>query len=319
MAEQEQQSTASPRPQPVSGYRTYQLLHGTQEEIEYLPGTSVRIWYTHLDTAYPEHWHTALEIIVGERSHYKIEAEGVEYNIAPGEIMIMPGGVTHSLAPASDCNGYVYLLNLDFLDRIKSASRVMSLLSHPLYITEKNSPALYPAVSTLLRQMREDYFSTNDLRELMVDARILMLMEVLIHHFFTDDTSDGGRIDKRKEHGDRFAEVINYINNNYTEELTVDEIAKRFGLSKFYFSRLFKQYSHYAFNDYISFRRIKAAELLLADQTLSITDVAFQSGFSSLSTFSRAFRDQKNCTPSEYRQVYVKHYDNFKNKLHIEE
>lgn len=306
MQKQDNNVDVSPYPQPVIGYREYQLLHGTQEEIDYLPGTSVRIWYTHLDTSYPPHWHNALEIIVGEKETYSIEAEGRIYIVRPGDILLIPGGVTHTLTPAKGCNGFVYLLNLDFLGTIKSASRLMSLLSHPINIVEAEKPTLRLSVSTLLRQMREDYFNTNDLRELLVYSRLLVMVEQLIHSEFDDDTSAHNRCDKRKEYSDRFNEIINYLNNNYTEDLTVDDVAKRFGLSKYYFSRLFQQYTHYTFCDYLTFRRLKAAEQLMSDQSLSITDIAFQAGFSTLSTFSRVFHKYKKCTPSEYRMIYVK-------------
>ena len=304
----------SPYPQPVSGYRDYQLLHGTQEEVDFLPGTSLRIWYTHLDTSFPSHWHNALEIIVGEKEHYAIEAEGRTYIVRPGDILLIPGGVTHTLTPAKGCNGFVYLINLDIFTFIKSASRLTPLLSHPIHITEIGEPALYVSISTLLSQMREDYFSTNDLRELLIYSKMLVMAEQLIHTRFDDDTEQHNRCDKRKEYSDRFNLIINYMNQHYTEELTVDAVAKRFGLSKYYFSRLFLQYTHYTFCDYLTFRRIKAAEQLMSDQNLSVTDIAFQAGFTNLSTFSRAFRKQKNCTPSEYRMIYVKNHRE-RNKL----
>ena len=296
----------SPYPQPVQGYLEYQLFHGTREEVEYLPGTSLRIWYTHLDTSYPEHWHNALEIIIGEKERYSVETEGVTYHIHPEEILLIPGGITHSLVPEKGCNGFVYLLNLDFLRLIKSASRVMPMLSKPILISKKSNPSLHLSVGTLLRQMREDYFSRNDLRELLVYSHVLVMMEQMIHHSFDNAEPVHSRFDKEKEYSDRFTEIIDYINHNYTEDLTMDDIAKRFGLSKYYFSRLFQQYTRYTFCDYLTFRRLKSAEQLLSDPNLSITDVAFKAGFSNLSTFSRVFHTHKRCTPSEYRQIYVK-------------
>lgn len=300
------QNNLSPYPQPVNGYRECQLLHGIQEEIEYLPGTSLRIWYTHLDTSYPAHWHNALEVVVGEKEHYAVEAEGTVYTVRPGDILLMPGGITHALTPSKGCNGFVYLINLDFLSLIKSASRLTPLLSHPIHIVEAEKPALHLSVTTLLRQMREDYFSNNDLRELLIYSRVLVLAEQLLHAEFDGDLSLHNRCDKRKEYSDRFNEIINYMNHNYTDDLSVDDVAKRFGLSKYYFSRLFQQYTRYTFCDYLTFRRLKAAEQMMGDQALSITDIAFRAGFSNLSTFSRVFRKYKNCTPSEYRLIYVK-------------
>lgn len=101
--------------------------------------------------------------------------------------------------------------------------------------------------------------------------------------------------------GSRFIYLLDYIDKHYAEELNLEEIADSSGFSKYHFSRLFKQYTGFTFCDYLCYRRIKAAELLLSRQDLSITEVALQSGFSSISTFNRIFKQQKKCTPSEYR------------------
>ncbi len=301
-----QDRNVSPHPQPIDGYREYQLLHGIQEEIEFLPGTTIRIWYTHLSTSFPPHWHNALEIVEGEHEHYTVEAEGNVYQVSAGDILLMPGGITHTLAPSPLCNGFVFLINLDFLSHIKSASRVLPLLSHPLLITEKDNPTLHLSISSLLRQIRMDYFGSNELRELLVYSNVLVMMEQLIHDKYQIEGPAHSRSYKRQEYNDRFTDVVNYINHNYTEDLTVEETARKFGLSKFYFSRLFQQYIRYTFSDYLAFRRLKAAEQLLAEPDLSITDVAFRAGFTNLSTFSRVFRKYKNCTPTEYRHAHTK-------------
>jgi AraC-like DNA-binding protein len=60
--------------------------------------------------------------------------------------------------------------------------------------------------------------------------------------------------------------------------------------------------------DYLITRRIMQAEKLLADQDLSIMQVAMKSGFSSLATFNRVFRAKKNCTPSQYKTQYGRSY-----------
>ena len=56
-------------------------------------------------------------------------------------------------------------------------------------------------------------------------------------------------------------------------------------------------------------RRIKATEVLLAKDELSITDIALQAGFSSIPTFNRTFKLKKGCTPGEYRALFTKGYD----------
>lgn len=94
---------------------------------------------------------------------------------------------------------------------------------------------------------------------------------------------------------------MTYIDTHYTENLDLETVAKSVGFSKYHFSRLFKQYTNFTFGDYLCYRRIKAAEELLANPDLSITEVAIQAGFPSISTFNRLFKQHKNCTPSEYR------------------
>lgn len=296
----------SPYKQPIGDPDTYQVLSGQQETIEFLPGTSMRIWYTHRADSYPEHWHSAMEIIVGVNEHYECIAEGVSYQINPGDIMIIPGGILHSLTPAHDCNGFVYFLSLDFLDDIRSASCVMTALRHPIHITQSSSPTLHMAAGSLLEQMRNAYFSENEMRELLVDSYLLMLIERLINHnLHSPEENSHSRIDKQQEYRELFSKVAAYIDKHYAEQLSVEQMAAQFGLSKYYFSRLFAKYLHCQFNEFLTLRRLKAAENMLMQPDMSITDIAFGSGFGSNSSFSRAFHEHRGCSPSEYRKAFV--------------
>ena len=88
------------------------------------------------------------------------------------------------------------------------------------------------------------------------------------------------------------------------DPITLEMVSDIAGFSKYHFSRLFKQCSGYNFYDYLCYLRIKSAENLLIHPGVSITEIALQSGFTSLSTFNRIFKKIKNCTPSEYRNLY---------------
>ena len=65
-------SEASPYPQPNGIFRATQRLNGLEEDVEFLPGTSIRVWYTHQATCYPPHWHRCMEIIECVHSHYTV-------------------------------------------------------------------------------------------------------------------------------------------------------------------------------------------------------------------------------------------------------
>ena len=90
-------------------------------------------------------------------------------------------------------------------------------------------------------------------------------------------TEATGRDDTRK-----FGMVMKYINQNYMEEIPLEKIAYIAGYSKYHFSRLFKKYNNVSYIQYINSKRIKAAERLLIDPNLSVTEVAMRAGFASL-------------------------------------
>lgn len=100
-------------------------------------------------------------------------------------------------------------------------------------------------------------------------------------------------------------DVGSYIEKNYWDcGLSVEAVAERYGLSVSYFSKLFNNYMGKTFPDYINQLRLqKAREILLADQSISIQNVAKKVGFNSSSYFSAAFRKYYGTSPSQIRKV----------------
>jgi AraC-like DNA-binding protein len=150
--------------------------------------------------------------------------------------------------------------------------------------------------------MRNEYFSKAEYGELTIYSLLLNLFVKLgYNHINTGNLFPNVRLYKQKEYVQKFNTLMDYIDEHYMEDLNLETIAKSIGFSKFHFSRLFKQYTNFTFCDYLCYRRIKVAEELLAEPDLSITEIALQAGFPSISTFNRLFKQRKNCTPSEYR------------------
>ena len=98
--------------------------------------------------------------------------------------------------------------------------------------------------------------------------------------------------------------VLRYIDQNYMHDITLEDLASIAGYSPYHFSRLFKKYSNTTFVNFLNRRRVKAAEMMLLEGGYSITDVAMQSGFSSLTTFNRVFKMINGYTPTEYKKLY---------------
>ncbi|MBQ3228316.1 MAG: helix-turn-helix domain-containing protein [Clostridia bacterium] len=93
-----------------------------------------------------------------------------------------------------------------------------------------------------------------------------------------------------------------YLDAHYTEIDSVSEVAEHFFYSREYVSRLFKKYYDTTILDYIHKLRISKSRALIAEG-MPIIDVCYAVGFSSLSTFIRAFRAATDMTPSEYRRM----------------
>ena len=100
----------------------------------------------------------------------------------------------------------------------------------------------------------------------------------------------------------QMAEACLYISHHCTSPLTLEEAAAHMGISKSHFAHLFKAFTGMTFLDYLTGERIRHAQALFRNPDARIIDVAFDSGFSSISSFNRAFKKATGLTPSQYRE-----------------
>jgi AraC family transcriptional regulator, melibiose operon regulatory protein len=94
------------------------------------------------------------------------------------------------------------------------------------------------------------------------------------------------------------------VAQRYTEPLTVSEISQAVSLHPNYAMNLFKKAFGTTLIDYLTSHRVSHAQRLLATSDEKVVDIAFSSGFNSLSRFNEAFRRTCGCTPREYRVAH---------------
>ena len=99
--------------------------------------------------------------------------------------------------------------------------------------------------------------------------------------------------------------VLNYCTENLSSDLQLDTVSKSTGVGKYHISHLFQMALGMGFHEYVNTLRVKEAARLLRDSDLSITEIAFQAGFSCTRTFNRAFQKQFGLSPREYRKGEV--------------
>ena len=92
-----------------------------------------------------------------------------------------------------------------------------------------------------------------------------------------------------------------YLDAHFTESISIAEVASRFFYTREHLSRLFRRYLNITITEYLAYRRISySCQLMKSDATLA--DICYQSGFNSLSTFIRTFKQVTGVTPSVYRK-----------------
>ncbi len=284
------------------------------EIVQYRDDSSVRIWYNEQNTNFEPHWHTALEVIMPVENYYDATVCSRNYHIMPGELLVISPGEVHQLFAPPDGKRFIFLFNMSAISNIKGVSSILALLNGCVYITKSSCPQIYDDVYQLFMLIRNDYFSSDEFRDLSVCSHLLEFFVMYgKNHLNNTDLLSNVRVYKQKEYMKKFNTVLDYIDEHYMEELSLDDMADFSGFSKYHFTRLFKRYTDLTFYEYLNIKRIKAVELLLAKSDLSITEIALQAGFSSISTFNRIFKQQKHCTPSEFRSLNNRH-DSFYNQ-----
>lgn len=283
----------------------FKRLQGTEN---YISSSTIRFWLNDEPTAYTAHWHPDIEIIIPLENTYTVMINQTRYVLSPGDIFLIPSGEPHQLIAPNEGLRLIYLFDLSILSKIRGFSYLTTYLSEPVLISRSTCEPIYEKEAALIADLFRDYCSEESLREFPIYSKLIMFFSVygnyrLAQENGADALSSGSN--KQKYLLDKFNTVFNYMDEHYTEDLTLEQVADIAGFSKFHFSRLFKQYSGQNFYEYLCFRRIKAAETLLLRPDISITEVALQSGFSSLSTFNRMFKKLKKCTPSKYRRMYI--------------
>jgi YesN/AraC family two-component response regulator len=102
------------------------------------------------------------------------------------------------------------------------------------------------------------------------------------------------------------SEIVDYIEEHYTEKLMISDFAERYFFNTSYLSNLFKKEAGMSFTNYIIGKRLLTAEKLLADNRVSLTDVSRTVGYDDYYHFSKLFKKYKGISPFEYRRKIIK-------------
>ena len=122
---------------------------------------------------------------------------------------------------------------------------------------------------------------------------------VFSNHYFIENPTRTRRDYKRIL---QLKQVLEFIEKNYANPITLQELSASVSMSPKYFCRFFSEMTHQTPVDYLNRQRIEEACLQLAATDDSITEIAYRNGFNDLSYFIRTFKKYKGMTPGKYRR-----------------
>ncbi len=288
--------------QPIREY-IGRSMEGTLEQVDYVPQAHLRIWHNTQQEGYDLHYHDAIEIIMVEENRYSVSVLDQEYLLEPGDIFFIPSRVLHQLKGGAG-ERFIFLLDVQPLSFYSDYHALEPILMRAWKMNDHTYPDLYQTMKKELSSIIYAYFSGEDMWELTIYSRILHLLEVIGKYYLRRreepllEMDSPGQLQINYE---KFINLMNYIDTHYTEPLTLEWAADYVGFSKYHFHRLFKNYAGITFHDHLLKKRIQVAQSLLGTN-MSITEIAFQSGFTNSSSFGRVFRSQTGISPSAYRR-----------------
>jgi YesN/AraC family two-component response regulator len=103
---------------------------------------------------------------------------------------------------------------------------------------------------------------------------------------------------------EKVSEIAAYLNRNYSEDITLEQISKQFYISPSYLSRIFKKLTGFHFREYLLVVRVKEAQKLLRESQEKVVNIAQSVGFEHVSHFNTTFKKFVGLSPLKYRNLH---------------
>ena len=215
-------------------------------------------------------YHEFLQLIEGNALY---NVEGTEYKISSGDLLITNPNEFH------------------FLDTLNTRKFGTNNRIPSEIFNKYNLGDIFKGVEHYSANPTDD---TDFMVSTYAAQLVVKLSEILKKEFLVNDTSSKNK---------HIKEIQNYIEQNFTHNLNIDDIAEHMFLNKSYISRLFKSETGLTISVYINMRRVMMAKnLLLAGE--NAMDIFYKCGFSDYTTFYRVFKKYTDMSPEQFKKKH---------------
>ena len=222
--------------------------------------------------------------------------DGISHPISENIVICAkPGQLRHTILPFM-CY-YVHMI-------VNEGSIFDILSSLPNYMELSDTED----IKELFTSMYEHYTTGTSKEDILLQSLILKLVYLL------DQKASASSEKYHPGHNNRevIEQTIKYIKENLSENLSLTSLAERINFSPIYFHKLFKASTGMTLHEYIENQRIKRSADLLISTSMTLSQIAYECGFSSQSYFSYAFERNMGMTPRAYAKKTVEHYNDIK-------
>ncbi|MCR4648582.1 MAG: AraC family transcriptional regulator [Lachnospiraceae bacterium] len=262
------------------------------------------------ERSYKTHWHSYGEILVvgpGKPNKYSIERN--IYDLSEGDIVIVWPTKMHGIIDADRAKALVIQFSNNFINSLHDLRRIMNLYRNLHIIKKSAHPELAEKLLAYTDRMKETFFAEDPTNREIQCCMLLMEFMLTLEEYKGELISDIDEEEKLNINADvtkRMVMVTDYIKNNLTsDDLSQAAMAEMAGISRDYFSRIFKNVTGLNYNKWMNTIRLEKACELLSEDGRTLTEVAMLSGFKSIPSFNRVFREEKGMSPGEYRTLFA--------------
>lgn len=265
----------------------------------YLSNLKVEVNYTGFIKVWPD-WRD-LDYVPGYNKFYficdgegRLKIDGTDYYPKPGQMFLMPQGVIQSFSTINEntftkywCHFTAKIGDINLFDVIK--------LPYFINVTDK------PRLEGLFRQLIQNDESLELTSTLKVRAAMLEIIA-----FYLENAEIGDIKITSSELTEKLNLVLEYIDNNLNENISIEKLAQIVHLHPNYFIRFFRKHLGASPINYINHKRMDKAKLLLETNDDTLAVIAEKTGIGDIYYLSRMFKEYTGFSPSEYRKLVSK-------------
>lgn len=233
-----------------------------------------------------------LEILLITAGEGEFYIDGKRYPIEAGDVIVCDAGSVHDILPSKGGPWATSCIGLTNVNISGLKENCLLPVGAP---TKYRAESIFFELNSIAKLIDCHIDTQNKRNGFLCSCLGQVILEILL-----DNIENIAPI-KIPKNQDFIDAALKYVEQHYTGDVTLNDVAKEFHMTAYYFSHLFKKCIGYPFMQYVIRRRIGEAQSLLMNTTLGITEVASISGFPDSSHFSKLFVKHVGISPQKYR------------------